>query len=55
MVCLFLAEANPAEFKVISNTKITLGSEQHWAHPLINKGILYVRHGNVMIAYQISK
>ncbi len=52
---LFLAEANPAEFKVISNTKITLGSEQHWAHPLINKGILYVRHGNVMIAYQISK
>jgi len=32
-----------------------LGSEQHWAHPVINKGILYVRHGNVLIAYKISE
>lgn len=51
---LFLAEANPAEFKLLSKTKVTLGSEQHWAHPVIDKGILYVRHGNVLIAYKIS-
>jgi len=52
---LFMADANPSGFKVISKTKVTLGSEQHWAHPVISKGVLYVRHGNVLIAYQISE
>ena len=52
---LFMAEANPSGLKVISKTKVTLGSEQHWAHPVISKGILYVRHGNTLIAYQISE
>lgn len=52
---LFLADANPSAFKVISKTKVELGTEQHWAHPVINKGVLYVRHGNTLIAYQISE
>jgi outer membrane protein assembly factor BamB len=52
---LFMAEANPSGFKVISKTKVALGSEQHWAHPSIQDGILYVRHGNVLIAYKISE
>jgi outer membrane protein assembly factor BamB len=52
---LFMAEANPSGFKVISKTKVTLGAEQHWAHPAINEGVLYVRHGNVLIAYKISE
>lgn len=52
---LFMADANPSAFKVISKTKVTLGSEQHWAHPVVNNGILYVRHGNVMIACKISE
>jgi outer membrane protein assembly factor BamB len=51
---LFLAEANPSEFKVLSKTKVTLGSEQHWAHPVIDKGIMYLRHGNTLITYKIS-
>jgi outer membrane protein assembly factor BamB len=51
---LFLADTDPTGLKVISKTKVTLGSEQHWAHPVINKGILYVRHGNMLIAYKIS-
>ena len=52
---LFLAEANPSGLKIISKTKVALGSEQHWAHPVINKGILYVHHGNSLIAYKISE
>lgn len=52
---LFLADANPSGLKVISKTKVTLGSEQHWAHPVVNNGVLYVRHGNVLIAYKISE
>lgn len=52
---LFSAEVNPSEFKVISKAKVTLGTEQHWAHPVVDKGVLYVRHGNTLIAYNISK
>jgi len=52
---LFLADANPSGLKLISKTKVNLGSEQHWAHPVINNGILYVRHGNTLIAYKISE
>ena len=51
---LFMAEANPSGLKIISKTKITLGSDQHWAHPVINNGVMYIRHGNAMIAYKIS-
>lgn len=52
---LFIAEANPSGLKIISKSKVSLGSEQHWAHPVIDLGILYVRHGNVLIAYKISE
>ncbi|MFY9152251.1 MAG: PQQ-binding-like beta-propeller repeat protein [Prolixibacteraceae bacterium] len=52
---LFMADADPSGLKIISKTKVNLGSEQHWAHPVIDRGILYVRHGNVLIACQISK
>jgi len=52
---LFLADASPSGLKVISKAKVTLGTEQHWAHPVIDKGILYVRHGKTLIAYQISE
>jgi len=52
---LFLADANPSGLKVISKTKVAMGTEQHWAHPVIDKGILYVRHGNTLIAYKISE
>jgi len=51
---LALVKADPASFGVVSETKVTLGSEQHWAHPMIYKGILYLRHGNTLIAYKIK-
>ena len=50
-----MADADPSGLKVISKTKVTLGSEQQWAHPVVSKGILYVRHGNTLIAYKISE
>ncbi len=52
---LFIADANPSGLKIISKTKVTLGAEQHWAHPVINKGVLYIHHGNSLIAYKISE
>lgn len=52
---LFMADAFPSGLKIISKTKVTLGSDQHWAHPVVFQGILYVRHGNALIAYQIAE
>ncbi|MCY1720888.1 PQQ-like beta-propeller repeat protein [Prolixibacteraceae bacterium Z1-6] len=51
---LALVEATPEAFKVISQTKVELGTAQHWAHPVINNGRLFVRHGDVLIAYKIK-
>lgn len=51
---LAMVKADPAAFSVAGKTKVTLGTEQHWAHPMIYKGILYLRHGNTLIAYKIK-
>ena len=51
---LALVDANSKNFKVVSQTKVELGTAQHWAHPVINNGRLFVRHGDVLIAYKIK-
>ena len=49
-----LVKASPEKFDVVSKFNITMGTEQHWAHPVIYKGVLYVRHGNTLMAYNIK-
>jgi len=51
---LALVPADPNAFKVTGKTRISLGSGQHWAHPVIHNGLLYVRHGDVLMAYKIK-
>ncbi|KAA6348251.1 Outer membrane protein assembly factor BamB [termite gut metagenome] len=48
-----LVKASPESFEVVSKFSITMGTDQHWAHPVIHRGILYVRHGNALMAYKI--
>lgn len=52
---LALVEPSPDEFKIISSFRITEGSGPHWAQPVIRNGIMYIRHGNVLMAYNIKK
>jgi outer membrane protein assembly factor BamB len=42
------------EFKVLGKANVSLGSGTHWAHPVINEGKLYIRHGSALIAYKIK-
>jgi outer membrane protein assembly factor BamB len=35
------------------NFKVTQGSGEHWAHPVISDGVLYLRHGTTLMAYDI--
>ncbi len=51
---LFMAKADPSGWNVLSQTKVTLGTAQHWAHPVIDNGRLLVRHGNTLMAYKIK-
>ena len=50
---MVLVKPNHEKFEIISKFRITLGTEQHWAHPVIFKGVLYVRHGDTLMAYQL--
>ncbi len=51
-----LLKANPEKFDLISSFQVTQGEEgPFWAHPIIHNGILYVRHENALMAYDIKK
>jgi outer membrane protein assembly factor BamB len=50
-----LIKPSPDEFNLISSFDIEEGSGPHWAHPVVKSGRLYVRHGEVMMVYDISK
>ena len=43
------------KFDVVSSFAIDFGSKEHWAHPVISDGVLYIRHGNVLGAYDIKE
>ena len=49
-----LVKPNPDRFELVSSFEVTLGTNQHWAHPVIHDGVLYLRHGNVLMAYLIK-
>ncbi|MGL4854457.1 MAG: PQQ-binding-like beta-propeller repeat protein, partial [Lentisphaeria bacterium] len=42
------------KFDVISKFPITYGSQQHWSHPVISDGVLYVRRGTALAAFDIK-
>ena len=47
---------HPADegMEVAGSFKLTKGTKEHFAHPVIHKGVLYLRHGNYLGAYQIG-
>jgi outer membrane protein assembly factor BamB len=50
-----LVNATPEKFDLVSSFKVTLGNTgPFWAHPVIHNGILYLRHTNALMAYNIK-
>jgi outer membrane protein assembly factor BamB len=41
------------KMKEISSFHISKGTQQHFSHPVIYQGVLYQRHGQVLMAYDI--
>lgn len=52
---VMLIDPMQEKMEEISKFKITKGSKEHFAHPVINKGVLYVRHGEFLFAYLIKE
>ncbi len=50
---VLLVDPDPESFAVVSRFKITEGEGQHWAHPVIANGVLYIRHGDVLMAFDV--
>lgn len=50
-----LVPASPEGFSIVSSLKVPHGTGEHWAHPAISDGTLYIRHGDALMAYNIKQ
>ena len=49
-----LVRPSAEKLDVVNSFRITKGSGPYWAHPVIDKGRLFVRHGDHLAVYSIS-
>lgn len=50
-----LANASPDSLHIISSFKVNKGRGPFWSRPTIYNGILFIRHGDVLLAYNIKE
>jgi outer membrane protein assembly factor BamB len=48
-----LVRPDGPKMNLVSSFKITRGTKAHFSHPVINNGILYIRHGRSLMAYDV--
>jgi outer membrane protein assembly factor BamB len=49
-----LAKPDQEKLNIVSEFQITKGEGPFWAHPVISKGKLYIRHGDILMVYLIK-
>jgi hypothetical protein len=49
-----LIRIKPDGYELVGSFKIRKGSKEHWAHPAISDGRLYIRHSEVLMCYDIK-
>jgi len=50
-----LVNPKPEGMEIVSSFKVTKGSKEFFTHPVIHDGVLYLRHGEALMAYSIRK
>jgi len=50
-----LVKPAPTKLELVSKFKITAGTKEHFSHPVIKDGVLYIRRGKALMAYNIRK
>jgi outer membrane protein assembly factor BamB len=49
-----LVKPDSSKLNIVSEFQITKGEGPFWAHPVINKGRLFIRHGDYLMVYKIK-
>lgn len=49
-----LATIDKGALKEVSSFRLKQGDQEHWAHPSLANGVLYIRHGNALVAFQVK-
>ncbi len=52
---VLLVDPNPESFEVVGSFEIVKGDGQHWSHPVVSDNVLYIRHGAVLMAYDVKE
>lgn len=52
---VYLVRYDEGNMDVISEFRITKGTKEHFAHPIIHEGVLYIRRGHSLMGFSISK
>lgn len=50
-----LVRPDTSKLNVVSEYQITKGEGPYWAHPVIDKGRLYIRHDDILFVYALKK
>lgn len=50
-----LVSPDTEDLKIISTFQIEEGKGPHWAHPSIYNGMLFIRHGSILLVYDIRE
>lgn len=48
-----LVKPNPQGLDIQGQFTVTAGTNKHWAHPTVARGLLFIRRGDAVIAYDI--
>lgn len=49
-----LVQVSGKEYKLCGRFEISRGSGPHWAHPVVANGVLYIRHGEAFLAFDVK-
>lgn len=49
-----LVKLTGTKMEVVSKFKCEKGTKEHFAHPVISNGVMFIRHGKVLMAYDIK-
>ncbi len=49
-----LVQISGNKMQVTGKFKIAKGAKEHFSHPVISNGVLYIRHGSALMAYEVK-
>lgn len=50
---VYLIDISHGALKTVSSFTVALGTNEHFAHPVIKNGVLYIRRGDALMAYSL--